>query len=65
MREPVPITKDEPLKLELRHFVECVRARRTPVVSGASAKQALDLAFEITRQIQSSAGHAGILPTAS
>lgn len=54
VREPVPITKDEPLKLELRHFVECVRARRTPAVSGASAKEALDLAFEITRQIQQS-----------
>jgi predicted dehydrogenase len=52
VREPVPIEKDEPLKLELQHFVECVRARRTPVVSGESAKQALDLAFEITRQAQ-------------
>jgi hypothetical protein len=56
VREPVPITKDEPLQLELRHFVECVRARRTPVVSGESAKQALDLAFEITRQIQNAPG---------
>ena len=52
VREPVPITKEEPLQLELKHFVDCVRARRTPVVSGESAKQALDLAFEITRQIQ-------------
>jgi predicted dehydrogenase len=52
VREPVPIEKEEPLKLELQHFVECVRARRTPVVSGESAKQALDLAFEITRQAQ-------------
>jgi len=52
VREPVPIEKDEPLKLELQHFMECVRARRTPVVSGESAKQALDLAFEITRQAQ-------------
>lgn len=52
VREPVPIEKDEPLKLELQHFVECVRARRTPMVSGESAKQALDLAFEITRQAQ-------------
>ena len=52
MREPVPITKDEPLKLELQHFVECVRNKQTPHVSGASAKLALDLAFEITRQIQ-------------
>jgi predicted dehydrogenase len=52
VREPVPITKDEPLKLELLHFVECVKARRTPRVSGESAKLALDLAFEITRQVQ-------------
>ncbi|MGB0579011.1 MAG: Gfo/Idh/MocA family oxidoreductase, partial [Limisphaerales bacterium] len=52
VREPVPIEKDEPLKLELQHFVECVREKQTPLVSGASAKQALDLAFEITEQIQ-------------
>jgi predicted dehydrogenase len=51
VREPVPIQKEEPLKLELGHFIECVRARQTPRVSGESAKQALDLAFEITRQI--------------
>ena len=51
VREPVPIAKEEPLKLELEHFVECVRARREPAVSGESAKRALDLAFEITRQI--------------
>ena len=52
VREPVPIAKDEPLKLELQSFVECVREKQTPVVSGESAKRALDLAFEITRQIQ-------------
>ena len=53
VREPVPIAKEEPLKLELQSFIECVRAHRTPVVSGESAKRALDLAFEITRQIRS------------
>jgi predicted dehydrogenase len=52
VREPVPFEKVEPLKRELQSFIECVRARQTPVVSGESAKQALDLAFEITRQIQ-------------
>jgi predicted dehydrogenase len=52
VREPVPLEKEEPLKLELQSFVECVRAHRTPVVSGESARRALDLAFEITRQIQ-------------
>jgi len=51
VREPVPIAKEEPLRLELMHFIQCVQARRTPIVSGASAKLALDLAFEITRQV--------------
>jgi len=54
VREPVPIAKDEPLKLELQDFVNCVRERQTPVVSGESAKRALDLAFEITRQVRQS-----------
>ncbi|HEX3889812.1 MAG TPA: Gfo/Idh/MocA family oxidoreductase [Verrucomicrobiae bacterium] len=52
VRESAPIAKDEPLKLELQHFVQCVRDKKTPMVSGESAKRALDLAFEITRQIQ-------------
>jgi predicted dehydrogenase len=58
VREPVPIAKEEPLKLELRDFIRCIQAHRTPMVSGESAKRALDLAFEITRQIQ----EAGINP---
>jgi predicted dehydrogenase len=52
VREPVPIEKDEPLKLELRDFIRCIQSHQTPRVSGAVAKRALDLAFEITRQIQ-------------
>jgi predicted dehydrogenase len=51
VREPVPIAKDEPLRLELAHFLHCVRERQTPKVSGAQAKLALDVAFEITRQV--------------
>jgi predicted dehydrogenase len=52
VREPVPITKEEPLKLELRHFVECVREQQKPIVDGESARRALELAFQITEQIQ-------------
>jgi predicted dehydrogenase len=52
VREPVPIEKEEPLKLELTHFVECAQKRLTPKVSGESASQALEVALEITRQIQ-------------
>ena len=52
VREPVPIAKEEPLKLELQDFIDCVRAHRTPMVSGESAKKALELALEITGQIK-------------
>ena len=52
VREPVPILKDEPLRLELQSFIECVQARCSPVVSGESAKRSLDVAFEITALIQ-------------
>ena len=52
VREPVPIAKEEPLKLELAHFIESVRVRRAPRVTGAQAKVALEVAFEIVRQIQ-------------
>ncbi len=55
VREPVPIAKEEPLKLELQHFVQCARTHRTPLVSGESAKRALDLALEITAQIDKAA----------
>ncbi len=52
VREPVPINKEEPLKLELKSFIQCVVQRLSPVVSGESAKRALDLAIEITEQIK-------------
>ncbi len=51
VREPVPIDKEEPLKLELRSFVRCVKEEGTPLVTGEAAKRALDLAFTITRLI--------------
>jgi predicted dehydrogenase len=52
VREPVPLQREEPLRLELQHFINCVAARQAPVASGESVKPALELALEITRQIQ-------------
>ena len=51
VREPVPLAKEEPLKLELAHFADCIQQRRCPRVSGLQAKAALEVAFEIIRQI--------------
>jgi predicted dehydrogenase len=56
VREPVPLEHDEPLKLEVQSFISCVQSHQTPVVSGESAKRALDLALDITRLIQESPG---------
>jgi predicted dehydrogenase len=55
VREPVPIRKEEPLVLELRSFIESVRLRHAPEVTGEAGKRALDLALEITEQIQRNA----------
>ncbi len=52
VQEKVEIERDEPLLRELRHFVECARLGRQPVVGGREAVAALDLAMQITRQIQ-------------
>jgi predicted dehydrogenase len=51
VREPVPVEKDEPLKLELAAFVDCARQGKRPVVSGQEGTAALELALKITEQI--------------
>jgi predicted dehydrogenase len=52
VREPLPIERDEPLKLELQHFIDSVRHHRDPLVTGEAAQQALEVAMEITEQIR-------------
>ena len=56
LRTPAVIAKAEPLKLELESFAACVREQRTPLVNGEAAIRALELAFEITRQINAQPG---------
>jgi predicted dehydrogenase len=50
-REKIPVQKDEPLKLEIASFIESARDGRPPVVDGAHATDALDLAMQITALI--------------
>ena len=45
--EPLEVSREEPLRLELASFIDCVRERRTPVVSGEDGLRALELAFDI------------------
>jgi predicted dehydrogenase len=46
-----PVVTDEPLKLELADFVDAVRRKREPGVTGAQGRRALALAQQITRQM--------------
>ena len=48
---PVPIAKDEPLRLELADFVEAIRMRRRPRVDGEAGRQALALATQVADAI--------------
>jgi predicted dehydrogenase len=50
--EPLPVTKDEPLKLELASFLDCVREGKRPLVSGADGVKALRLAEGIVAAIR-------------
>ncbi|MEM7014993.1 MAG: Gfo/Idh/MocA family oxidoreductase [Verrucomicrobiota bacterium] len=49
--EEVVVEKDEPLKLELSSFVDCVSQGSGPKVSGAQAAAALEVAIQITELI--------------
>ena len=51
-RDKVPIEREEPLKQQLVSFIECASTGRQPRVSGFQATAALELAVEITKQIQ-------------
>src|SRR6266568_1083886 len=52
-REAVEIERGEPLKRQLFSFIECASAGLQPKVSGFEATAALELAVEITKQIES------------
>lgn len=46
------VARAEPLRLELEHFLECVRTRRAPRVGGAEALRALEAALEVLAKIE-------------
>ena len=47
----IPIEREEPLKKELEHFLDCVRDDKQPKVSGVEGREALKVALEITQKI--------------
>ncbi len=49
---PLAVAKDEPLRLELESFVDCVATRATPRVTGEQALAALEVAHSILAKIE-------------
>src|SRR3989344_989013 len=45
------LKEEEPLKLELKHFLECIAGGKTPQVSGEHGRDALELGKEILEQL--------------
>jgi len=52
-KEKVVIKKKEPLKVELKSFVDCLQNKKKPVVSGQEGRQALAVALDILQKINS------------
>ena len=42
----IPIERDEPLKLEIKHFLDCIEKREKPYIDGENAINALKVALE-------------------
>ena len=48
----IPVKKVDPLKMEMESFLQSVRDRRPPRVTGGEGKQALDVALQIVQGIK-------------
>jgi predicted dehydrogenase len=56
----IPVELGEPLRLEIESFLQTVRTRSTPLVSGEDGRAALALALEINGAIETHAEWAGL-----
>ena len=46
------VSKDEPLKLQLAHFVNCIKKGKKPIISGEEARNALKIAEDILENME-------------
>ena len=53
LKEKIRVKKKEPLKRELKSFIECVQAGTKPIISGVEGRRALAVALEILEKIKS------------
>ncbi|HVS31920.1 MAG TPA: Gfo/Idh/MocA family oxidoreductase [Thermoanaerobaculia bacterium] len=56
----IVVTKKEPLLAELESFLECVRDRKRPIVSGIDGLEAVDLATRVAEELEKSMSRRGM-----
>jgi len=54
VKEKIKIRKKEPLKKELKSFIDCVKNQKRPIVSGVEGRRALQVALAIVEKIKPS-----------
>ncbi len=52
LKEDLAVEKVEPLRLELEHFIQCIREQKKPLVTIEDGKNALEVALEILALIK-------------
>jgi predicted dehydrogenase len=55
LNETINVEKKEPLKEELKDFIDCVKTRRRPLVSAIEGRNALKIAIQIGEKIRNEA----------
>ena len=61
--EPVAVPRDEPLRLECRHFLDCVRAGATPRTDGREGLRVLRVLARATASLQAEPSSQTAVPT--
>jgi predicted dehydrogenase len=51
LKHSLPIEKEEPLKKEIEHFIDCICEDKNPLVSGKEGTEALKVSLEISQII--------------
>lgn len=57
-KRKINIKKEKPLQKELQSFIQCVKEKKSPLVSGLEGRDALALASEILEKIKTHSYHA-------
>src|SRR5262245_52665719 len=51
LKHALPIEKEEPLRREIEHFIDCIQNDKTPLITGKEGLEALKVALKISKLI--------------